>query len=540
MAIPEVACETDGKADADRGAAGRFGRRSGASQVPNWYLISIFLLGASTIATFFYWAAAMVAFPYELDYGEGIVIWQVQHVSRLAAAYKPITQYPYIVFHYPPLYHFVTLAFSKATRDLLFAGRLVSMLSSMGICLVLASIVYLAVPRRFSRRAAIGAAVFTATLPCGVEAMAWAPLMRVDMFGLLLTFTGLGMFVLARSNVQRYGALILLVAAMYTRQTLIAGALACLLTAAILDLSRAVRMAAFTVALGAAVLVVLSLATHGEVVRHIFLYNRNRYSLYGALMIFNFNMVRMLPLLALACVAAYGPIAETATALSRRTAARLRARCSISPYRLAIFIFTVHFVISGFISLTAGKRGSDINYFLEWDLSACVLAGLLVARLLWNWRKRRVSAVAALAYLLPLVVLGQSMDVPVKWLQQRDAPVHLAGNFNVLMSILRNSPEPVMSEDMTLLYKAGKQVPFEPAIVGELAATGQWDPTPLVNMVRKRAFSVMLIKDLNMWYPPAVADAIQDNYTPTARYGQLIVYRPLDGPSRLRNPAVGP
>ncbi len=29
-----------------------------------------------------------------------------------------------------------------------------------------------------------------------------------------------------------------------------------------------------------------------------------------------------------------------------------------------------------------------------------------------------------------------------------------------------------MSENMTLLYQAGKEVPFEPAIITQLAATG--------------------------------------------------------------------
>lgn len=480
------------------------------------------------------WVANLVVFPYELDYGEGIVLWQTQHVAHLASAYKPLTQYPYIVFHYPPLYHVVALAVSKLTGDLLFAGRLVSMLSGIGIGLVLAWIVYRSVPARAPRLGAISASVLAASLPCGLESMEWTPYMRVDMLGLLLTFGGLAVFILARSTAQRYGAFILLVAAMYTRQTLIAGALACLLVAAILDFRQAIKFAIFTAALGGAVLAALSFATHGEVIKHIFLYNRNRYSFRHAIKFLSETIGPTIPLLALAGAAAFRPIMGLARAFSRRAAAPLRARLSNNVYRLAVFTFTLHLLLSTLTSLAAGKRGSNVNYFLEWNLSACALAGLFVGRLLWSWRRGRLSRVGALAYLLPVLVLAQQTETPLAVLLHgdtgREELAERARHSQALLRILRNSPEPVMSEDMTLLYKAGKQIPFEPAIIAELVAMGLWDDAPLVEMVRNRAFSVMLIEDVDYRYSPELSEAIKDNYKPTEQYGDLTVYRPEGAP----------
>ncbi len=263
--------------------------------------------------------------------------------------------------------------------------------------------VYRSVPGRASKLAAIGGAIFAAALPCGLDNMDWALLMRVDMLGLWLTFAGLAVFIFGRTAAMRYAAFVLFVAAMYTKQSLIAGAFACLVVAAILNLKQAIKFLLFTAALGALVLTLLVLATHGQVIRHLFLYNQNTFSLRRAIRLINENMQLTLPLLALACAGAFGPLADAARAFQARRLAPLRARLLKSTYRLALFTFAIHFVVSGIVSLTVGKAGANSNYLLEWNLSACTLAGLVMARLIWSWRAmRRVSSAAAVAYLLPL------------------------------------------------------------------------------------------------------------------------------------------
>jgi hypothetical protein len=105
-----------------------------------------------------------------------------------------------------------------------------------------------------------------------------------------------------------------------------------------------------------------------------------------------------------------------------------------------------------------------------------------------------------------------------------------ARNSEALLRILRSSSEPVMSENMTVLYKAGKQVPFEPAIIAALAAMGSWDETPLIDLISRRAFSVMIIQQVDgpVRYSPAAARAIKEYYDPAEKYGQLTVYRPRE------------
>lgn len=498
------------------------------------YVIFLSILALFSAAAYFYWVARFVTYPYELDYGEGIVLWQAAHVTHLATAYAPITQYPYVVFHYPPLYHAVSFVMSKATGDLLIAGRLVSLLSTLGLCLTLAWIVYRSAPVRAPRYAAIAGAIVAGAFPCGLQAMDWALLMRVDMLGLWLTFAGLGLFILGKTAVPRYAAFVLFVAAMYTRQTLVAGAVTCLCVAAILNMRQAIKLLLFTATLGASVLTLLALATHGQVIRHLFLYNQNRFSIRQAISFLNENVQLTLPLLALAVAAASIPIRDLARAVSQGSLLPLRARLCTSTYRRALFVCTLHFILSGLVSLTAGKEGSNINYFLEWNLSACMLAGLLVARLAWGWRTTRsVSPAVAVAYLLPLLIVAQQAEAALRYVvpsaAARQETAEQARNTEALLRILRSSPEPVMSENMTLLYRSGQQVPFEPAIVAVLTASGAWDETPLIELIRKRSFSVMIIRDLenSTRYSAGVKRAIEESYRPSEKFGRFTVYRPL-------------
>ena len=463
---------------------------------------------------------------------------------RLASAYAPIAQYPYIVFHYPPLYHVVSWMVSTQTGNLLFAGRLVSLVSTIGLCLTLGWTVYRSVPARASKLAAIAGAIFAGTLPCGLDNMDWALLMPVDMLGLWLTFAGLAVFILGPSFATRYAAFVLFVAAMYTKQSLIAGAIACLIVAAVLNVRQAIKLVGFTVALGGSVMTLLVLATHGQVIRHLFLYNQNTFSLRRAIRLINDNIQLTLPLVALACACLFGPVIMLRERFHGLAWCLSGARLLNNTYRLALFTFAIHFVIrESYPHYWQGRCKRQLPFGMEYER--------LYARRTTDGSPYMGLADYAPGFfrcgsgvLLPLLMIAQQtvsafrFVVPSASLRQENAD-NLRDS-EELLQILRSAREPVMSENMTLLYQAGKQVPFEPAIVTQLAATGMWDETPLVDMIQRKAFSVMLIHDIDDpdRYSPAVARAIKENYEPGQEIGLLTVYRPVN--SRTPEPTVVP
>src|SRR5436309_2747971 len=65
--------------------------------------------------------------PLELDYGEGLVIWQASQVFDLKTAFHPIESFPHMVFHYTPLYHIVLRGVTAVLGNALVSGRLISM-----------------------------------------------------------------------------------------------------------------------------------------------------------------------------------------------------------------------------------------------------------------------------------------------------------------------------------------------------------------------------------------------------------------------------
>src|SRR5688572_13618665 len=94
--------------------------------------LTIFLLAG--VATFILRAAISLNTDGEIDYGEGIVMWQAANVTDWTKAFHPIEIYPHNVFHYTPLFHLVSRAVNHLTGNLLVAGRLTSILSLVGTC----------------------------------------------------------------------------------------------------------------------------------------------------------------------------------------------------------------------------------------------------------------------------------------------------------------------------------------------------------------------------------------------------------------------
>src|SRR5215211_182264 len=97
------------------------------------HLVLVFFLLLGALA-FVFQTINSLKTPGEIDYGEGIVMWQAANVTDWTKAFHAIENYPHVVFHYPPLFHLAARAVNLFTRDLLVAGRLTSVLSLVGTC----------------------------------------------------------------------------------------------------------------------------------------------------------------------------------------------------------------------------------------------------------------------------------------------------------------------------------------------------------------------------------------------------------------------
>jgi len=109
--------------------ANRNGRWRARSTVENERALSTLLMlaEAAVAVVFFVRVVVAVLYPYDLDYGEGPLLDQVARLSRFENLYRSdLSQAPFVVANYPPVYHAVQLPFLYLFGPSYWYGRLIS------------------------------------------------------------------------------------------------------------------------------------------------------------------------------------------------------------------------------------------------------------------------------------------------------------------------------------------------------------------------------------------------------------------------------
>jgi len=428
---------------------------------------------------------ASIRFPFELEYGEGIV-WQQAALIPGPRMYGTAQDLPFIVFHYPPLYYLITRAGLAIEPDFLAAGRLVS--ASAGVLIALAVAALVRICARGDGRP-IARAEWAVALAAGLLALRlptehdWSLLMRVDMAA--VGFAMIGVFVGACADGRFWGtaaALLFCLAAVFTKQTELPAGVAVFLIALVRNPRGALGAAATAGIVGVAALGLMQWLTDGGFLLNIVGYNINRYSLRHAWRLFAGEERANFPFMALMPIAA---IAILPGLFDRRLKMREADRATT-----ARAIVLVYFTLASLMLLLAGKSGANSNFFLDEDCVGCVLIGVMLSDLVGaEWRSPAVATPPILALLILGAVILPQRDILDEALEAQLAPM------TALLSRVAAATKPVASEDMALLMRAGKPVLFEPAIVTELAALGRWDEGPLVGMIRSHGFAFMITAD---------------------------------------------
>ncbi len=472
---------------------------------------------------FLYGAAAQLTARYGLEFGEGIVLWQADKISSPSEAYHPIEHYPYMVFHYPPLFHVMSRIAGLATGDLLLGGRLVTLGSAIGIMFVLGVIVFRSQSAVTDRSARWTGAVVAALLPGVLPNMReWVPHMRVDMFGVMLSLLSMWTFIEGRKRPGlRYLAVVGFVAALFTKQTLLPAPLAALVITAIDNRKEALKCVGLAALVGSIPLSAMQYATGGQFATHLFFHNQNAYSVQRSVELIAANVWAILPVLALALAAVVLWLAENRRPTAGSDSTHFDMRC-----------WSTYLVFAFAMSWTSGKWGSASNYFLEFNLICCILAGFLVTRAMDQ--SRRVPRLASVAVALLLVAAG------TRWLPViANSALQLSAGSRALvdsrsaekrqaLEIVRREPGPVFSWDLMVLMLAQKEIPLEPAIMFELSRAGKWDIAPFLEQIQQSYYTLIVTNaDAGWLINEAVSQAMASAYEPAEQFGTYRLYRPV-------------
>ena len=412
-------------------------------------------------------ARAAIAYPFEIDYGEGIV-WQQALLIPGPRMYGPIDRLPFIVFHYPPVYHLTSRAVMALGVDPLVAGRMVSVAATVVIVMCVAWLVAAGLEGRAKRSAMLVGAVTGALLPLSLSPIeSWFVRMRVDMLAIALAFLGVAFAV------------------------------------------RAERRPAW-----------LEWLTAGGFLRHIIWYNVNTWSF--ALLRERLQSHALYAVLLAVAVAGLGLSWPRRGAITRREDSEEKEYTGVVP-TLGLWL-----LLSLVMLPTVGKTGSSVNYFIELMCVCAVATGMLVG-LCWEALTNANDAAFRIGLLCVAIALLAMLAKRRHYCADYFDPGLIAIQENLVRELARE-PKPVMSEDMILLLRAGKEVPIEPAIFRELAMNGQWDQRRYLDLIDNHAFAFMITKPDKILtperYTPEMLAATARAYPRVEVRGPYLVHYP--------------
>lgn len=491
------------------------------------YLLLLAACATYPAAMLVRWIVVAIPFRYGLDYNEGIV-WQQMNDIVAGRGYAPIDGFPAIVYHYPPVYHLISALVAASGIDPLSAGRIVSLAATVGSALLIASLTRMWLADGFSRLQRIGgtAGAVVCFLGCkGVQD--WAPLMRVDPTACFFALLGLWLLVRAvRTPMLVYAAALAFVLSVFSKHNSVLTAAAGFGVLLWWRPRLALRGLAASVLLGLAALAVLVWQTDGQVLRHLILYNINR-----------FDIARLLPNLwegtsrSDRILLALGLGGLVWTLLRRRD---LRGRPNVPAERMVARQATTAFAILATVSLiSTAKYGSSSAYYMQWEAALAVFGGIAVARLLVAADRhraagRRVAAIACAA--LPVLAL---ISVAVLTKQSN---LKRARNFQEqgdrLSALIAPIQGPIISSEMALLLRNHRPVLWEPAIFRELAAVGRWDERIVVDRIRRHEIAAVITNGdrgyrwFDEQFSPAIADAMDEALPYRIQVGRRILRLP--------------
>jgi hypothetical protein len=469
-------------------------------------------------------AGTLLAYPFG-DYGEGIV-WQQALLIPGPRMYGQIDHLPFIVFHYPPVYHLVSRAVMAFGVDPLAAGRIVSLAATVVIGISIAWLVAAELAGRVGRSALVIGAVTGALLPLSLGPVEmWFDRMRVDMLAIALAFLGVVFAVRAeRQPAWLAVAMPAFVLSIYTRQTELAAPASALLVLLLVRPRAAILAGIGGAVLGLGALALLEWVTAGGFLRHIITYNINTWTF--ALLIERLRFqVSYAVLLALAVIG-------LAVLWLRQRDERAPRGAEASRYNLVLPIISVWLLLSLIMMVaTLGKSGSNVNYFIE-PMSVCAVAAGLLIGLCWQAvigspGQRDLALRVGLVFATLALVAVMAKRSPTCYAVE--TPALLAIQENLVQEIAKQD-RPVLSEDMVLSLRAGKDVPIEMAIFHELALNGQWDQRRLIDLIDAHAFAFLVTTPDKIYtplrYTPEVTAAIERAYPRVQTRGPYVVRYP--------------
>ena len=451
---------------------------SSAERVLKLGLAALFIVHLGVLA---YHLGVTLAFPYELNYGEGYVLNDAVRLAGGEPIYVDLQQFPMVRSPYPPLFPWLWSLAVPLAGPALWPGRLLEVLALVGVAGLIAFNAWRATRDRWPAVAAVGLLVASPFV------YQWTGYARVDLLALLFATAGV---VSAQWLSGRRGLILAALVcglALWTKQTAITAGLGVAIAFALRSKRDGLAFIALLGAPTALVVAFLNWQTNGEFVRHVVLGNASN---------------PMLPLRAAVYLVTFGFLHLLALAAGLWWLRRALSRRA-SPV-------AVYLVIALFAAFSAGNGGSSVNYLIE-PVVALALA------LPFAWRALpRASLVAAplFAVLQLALLLHWPNTFGTAYLAEsaigRTPSAADAAIGARLDELVRREPGRVVAEPASFAVRNGRPVYVQPIDLRAEQLHGRWHSQPLVDTLASGQFA-MVITAYNL-FPLEAEKAIDQHF----------------------------
>ena len=504
---------------------------------------------------------------------------EVGMLAKGADIFAPPSRDIFISAPYTPLYYWLNLPFLEVMPGSFKPGRLISFAAMLGIALLIFKLVHIYGKTR--QKPSFSSAVIAATSwgSLGLAAF-WGGAVKPDItavfFNLLAiwfaTKWGLGQRAFRFLGTEGWLYLSALAAALslQTKQTAFAAAVTVLCFALIKKPLAALKFLAVYLLLGFAPMLIINLLSNGGFWWHIVTVHElpwsfSNYWKFASAFALNYQIYLVIALF----FAALYLIEMLPRLLKRRNPFPTLAQ---NPATLLLGYAAAALLVT----LSAGTYGGNHNHLLEFAAAMSLGVGLSLSHLREWWQsssKRPYRWLYPLVLLL-LIVQAQAMfvaegrvkpaDFPVlgtiaptrasltflrdrfsdpEWLSLQyrvPQPDQINGYSRVVQFITNDTGALIYSDDVSLVMPTGKRI-FTTDTFTQTHATfyGRWDESQLVQMVRERKFSVIVLRESiqkrvsgggqlqDIYLSPALASAILENYDQTCP-DRATIYEPKD------------
>jgi hypothetical protein len=490
-------------------------------------------------AYWFSYATQVMVFPFELDYGEGPILHQLGQIANAGSLYSALENSPYTVTNYPPVYKFVVILSSYFVNDLQLAGRLVSFSSTL-ISALLVVIIVFKVTGFQSRDSIRYLAAITAGLLFlfNLYVQTWSVVMRVDMLAVFWELTAILLFIsIKQPGVKLLLAVPFFILAGFTKPSIIAGAGACFLVSFFYDRQLAIRFFLAMSASLVAVFFVANLLTDGQFWIHHVIANKNAFSLAHAFVeigkMFTIHAYGLLIIVSLIVV----------VHIFRQNVYQYRLKLSrhpVSEQYVALTTVSVFWCLAFMLAFSIGKKGSYVNYLIEFVSANSILFGVALVAGYQGLQGRQVSRALTMLVILIMSVLLVSLlknydPSELRSPAQRSSPLSSSQQeYLAIVEEIRAAKKQVIAEDMTVLYRAGKPLVYQPFIMAQLAYQGLWDQGDFVEAIQNQTYSLIVLSSpveeytalMQDRFTPQMITAIKHSYRLQKKIGKYNVYQP--------------